>query len=308
MKWIKCGHIDSLVSRVSWSKAYAQVPTLLLMEERLRVYFATRPQQDMTLTTYCDLDIHDLSRILYVHDKPILPLGDPGTFDQHGIMPSSVVNKDGVIYLYYSGWCRSIGVPYNNYTGVAISEDGGDTFKKIFRGPVLDRTKFELFSATSPEVLFEDGQWHIWYCSGTNWHKINDKFEHTYDIKYATSPDGFNWKQDNNVAIAQRDSYEAITKPTVLFLDGKYHMWYCYRGSFDFRAGSEGYKIGYAVSDDKVNWQRMDDRSGIDTSADGWDSQMVGYPAVIKIWNDIYMFYNGNSFGREGFGFAKLEF
>jgi predicted GH43/DUF377 family glycosyl hydrolase len=308
MKWKKCGQIKDLVKGISWSEAYAQVPTLLLKEDRLRVFFATRPRQDMTLTSYCDLDLNDLTKVLYIHDKPILPLGEPGTFDQHGIMPSAIVNKDGLIYLYYSGWCRSVGVPYNNYTGLAISEDGGNTFLKAFQGPVLDRTKYELFSATSPDVYFDGATWHCWYCSGTNWHKINDKFEHTYDIKYASSMDGMNWDQSNMVSIAQHNSYEAITKPTVIELNGIYHMWYCYRGSFGFRGGNEGYKIGYATSEDKINWKRTDELSGIGTSESGWDNEMVGYPAVVKIGKDVYMFYNGNNFGRDGFGFAKLEF
>ncbi len=307
MNWIKCGHIKGLVQDVKWSNSYAQVPTLLLKEDRLRVYFSTRPRQDMTLTSYCDLDINDLTKVLYIHNEPILPLGEPGTFDQHGIMPSAVVEKDGLVYLYYSGWCRSVGVPYNNYTGLAISEDGGSTFKKAFQGPVLDRTKYELFSATSPDVFFDGDKWHCWYCSGTNWHHINDKFEHTYDLKYASSPDGLNWNQTNKVIIAQSNSYEAITKPSVIYINGQYHMWYCYRGSFDFRSGNEGYKMGYATSTDLVNWDRQDDKAGIAPSAEGWDSEMIAYPAVIKIGSDVYMFYNGNNFGRDGFGFAKLD-
>jgi predicted GH43/DUF377 family glycosyl hydrolase len=306
MDWIKAGRIDNLIERISWSTSHAQVPTLLLKKDRLRVYFATRPKQDLTMTTFCDLDINDLSKVIYVHDKPILELGSPGTFDQHGIMPSTVVEKDGKVYLYYSGWCRSVGVPYNNYTGLAISEDGGITFRKPYAGPVIDRTKFELFSATSPHVFY-NGKWHMWYCSGTNWHKINEKFEHTYDIKYASSDNGEDWYQYNQVIIAQKDEFEAITKPTTIKIGDLYHMWYCYRGSFNFRDGGDAYKIGHAISTDMVNWQRDDEHPGISASADGWDSEMVAYPAVIQINDSFYLFYNGNSFGKEGFGYAKLK-
>jgi predicted GH43/DUF377 family glycosyl hydrolase len=306
MEWIKNQNIKGLIQRINWSSSHAQVPTLLLMKDRLRVYFATRPKQDLTLTTFCDLDLNDLSNIMYVHDRPILDLGEPGTFDQHGIMPSSIVQKDGLVYLYYSGWCRSIGVPYNNYTGLAISEDGGKTFKKPYKGPVLDRTKFEIFSATSPDVYF-NGEWHMWYCSGTNWHLVNEKLEHTYDIKYAISNDGRNWEQTNTVSIKQVDEFEAITKPTVIKINDSYHMWYCYRGTFNFRNGNESYKIGYAQSIDMKNWIRKDSEAGIEKSLNGWDSEMVAYPAVIKLLDGYYMFYNGNSFGKEGFGFAKLN-
>lgn len=306
MKWEKKGLIKNVIEKIRWSKSHAQVPTLLLKEDRLRVYFATRPRPDITLTTFCDLDLDDLSKVIYIHNKPILELGEPGTFDQFGIMPSSIIEKDKIIYLYYSGWSRSVGVPYNNFTGIAKSEDGGLTFKKIFKGPVLDRTKLELFSATSPEVYY-NGKWHMWYCSGTYWHKIKNKFEHTYDIKYAFSTDGLNWIQNNKTVIFQKDKYEAITKPTIIKMNGKFHMWYCFRGSFSFRKGEDSYKIGYAESSDMINWKRRDNQAGIHLSKKGWDNKMNAYPAVIKIGKDTYLFYNGNSFGKDGFGYAKLK-
>ncbi|MBC7388824.1 MAG: hypothetical protein H7329_06420 [Opitutaceae bacterium] len=305
--WEKQGIVKNVIEQLVWAKTHAQVPTLLLLEDRLRVYFSTRPEAGMTMTTFCDLDLNDLTKVIYVHDKPILDLGEPGCFDQFGIMPSSIIKKDGLVYLFYSGWARSVGVPYNNYTGIAISKDDGLTFKKMFQGPVLERTKFELFSATSPEVMYDGNSWHTWYCSGTNWHHIDGKFEHTYDIKYAKSLDGINWIQLNETVIFQKDEYEAITKPTVIAIDGTFHMWFCYRGTFDFRKVGETYSIGYASSSDLKNWKRDDAKSGIAVSESGWDSQMVAYPAVIKIKDDYFMFYNGNNFGTEGFGIAKLK-
>lgn len=287
--------------------SYAQVPTLLVKEKVVRVYFSYRPEKGLSLTTYLDLDIDDLSKVVYIHSRPILEVGAPGTFDEHGIMPSSVVEKDGLVYLYYSGWQRSTSVPYNNYTGLAISEDGGDTFRRSFSGPVLDRTRFELFSATSPLVLFINGQWHCWYSSGTHWHKINDKFEHTYDVKYASSADGKEWLQANQVAIRQRNEFEAITRPAILHLNDGYHMWYSYRGSHGFRADGDSYRIGYATSADLINWTRKDDASGIELSREGWDSKMMAYPSVITLKNKILMFYNGNDFGAGGFGYAELK-
>jgi len=305
-EWEKIGLVKGVMENINWSQSHAQVPTLLLFPDKLRVFFSTRPTPDITQTTFCDLDLNDLTKVIYVHDKPILELGEPGTFDQFGIMPSSIVNYNGKVYLYYSGWSRSVGVPYSNYTGLAVSDDGGSTFKKLFKGPVLDRTKYELFSATSPEVHY-NGKWHMWYCSGTNWHLIDGKFEHTYDIKYASSVNGEDWIQHNNTVIRQKNAFEAITKPTFIEMNGKYHMWYCYRGSVDFRSGEEAYRIGYADSSDMINWTRKDDLSGLNSSTHGWDSQMLAYPAVIKINGNLFLFYNGNNFGKEGFGIARLK-
>jgi len=257
--------------------------------------------------TYLDLDVEDLTRVKYIHDKPLLDFGQPGTFDEHGIMPSSVVEHDGEIFLYYSGWQKSVGVPYNNYTGLAISTDGGATFEKYSEAPIIDRNNNELFSATSPCVVKDGDDWHMWYCSGTGWHEIDGKFEHTYDIKYASAVDGKSWYQTGIVSIPQQDKYEAITRPTVIKLDGIYHMWFCYRGSEDFRGGKDSYRIGYATSKNLRNWTRDDKNSGIDVSKTGWDSNMIAYPSVTNIYDKIIMVYNGNDFGIEGFGYAILK-
>jgi predicted GH43/DUF377 family glycosyl hydrolase len=307
MKWIKQGILFQPEKQESWMKTHAQVPTILVKEDRLRIYFSSRPNRELSLTTFVDLDINDFSKVLYLHKNPILEPGGRGMFDEHGIMPASVIKKNGFVYLYYSGWSRGTTLPYNNYTGLAISKDGGTTFKKYGDGPVIDRSPWEVYSATSPCVYREQENWHMWYCSGTEWKKINNKDEHTYDIKYAHSQNGMNWTQTNRTVIGQKDEYEAITRPTVIKMDGKYHMWFCYRGSKSFRGGSDSYRIGYASSSNLIDWERDDSKAGIDVSENGWDSQMIAYPCVTKVKDQIIMVYNGNGFGEQGFGYAILE-
>ncbi len=309
MKWSKQGLIFDPHGRVDWLKSHAQVPTALVKESEgiVRVYFSGRPDPKTSMTGFVDLDINNLQNIVYTHPEPILQLGTKGTFDEHGIMPSCAVEKDGIIYLYYSGWSRGHSLPYSNFTGIAISEDGGKTFIKYSRGPVLDRTPQEIYSATSPYVMEENGTWHMWYCSGTHWHEIDGQLEHTYDIKYASSSNGLNWTQTNKTAIAQSDPSEAITRPSVCKITDQYHMWYCYRGSHNFRNGDDGYRIGHAISDDLHTWERIDSSVTLPCSENGWDSIMLAYPSVFCLSDQLYMLYNGNAFGREGFGLAKME-
>jgi hypothetical protein len=42
-------------------------------------------------------------------------------------------------------------------------------------------------------------------------------------------------------------------------------------------------------------------------SDSGWDSEAIAYPYVIRIKNKYIMFYNGNGFGKTGFGYAISE-
>ncbi|HET6893450.1 MAG TPA: hypothetical protein VFH31_20295 [Pyrinomonadaceae bacterium] len=306
MKWQKQGLVFSPNGTAGWMKTHAQVPTPLLCDGFIRVYFSSRPERTLSLTSFVDLDSNNPSRILRLNPNPILEPGKPGTFDEHGIMPSCAVRDGNKIFLYYSGWSRAISVPYINSTGLAISEDGGETFSKISEGPILTRSSHDPYSATSPTVLREGVDWHMWYCSGTGWLEIDGKNEHTYDIRHARSSDGINWTPSPQAALCQRTEYEAITRPTVLKIAQRYHMWFCYRGSRNFRDGEDAYRIGYAYSEDLEQWHRDDHQAGIDPSSQGWDSKMVAYPAVVVANNQTFMFYNGNGFGLDGFGYATL--
>lgn len=308
MKWEKIGLIfNPQQGGADWMKTHAQVPTPLLCDNFIRIYFASRPERTLSLTSYVDVDANDPSHVIAVCPHPILLPGPPGSFDEHGIMPSSVVRKDNLVYLYYSGWSRSASVPYLNSTGLAISEDGGTTFHKVSEGPILSRDRMNPYSATSPCVLYEQERWNMWFCSGTGWIKVNDKFEHTYNIRHAKSTDGVDWTTSIDVAIAQRIPLEAITRPYVWRDGSNLNMLFCYRGSHDFRDGIQSYRMGFAQSTDDFLWQRHDEDSGLKAADEGWDSKMVAYPAILKYGKKVYLFYNGNDFGAYGFGYAQSE-
>ncbi len=41
---------------------------------------------------------------------------------------------------------------------------------------------------------------------------------------------------------------------------------------------------------------------------DDFDSNMSAYPCIIELQNKSYMIYNGNEYGKFGFGYAEIEF
>ena len=53
-----------------------------------------------------------------------------------------------------------------------------------------------------------------------------------------------------------------------------------------------------------MDWERNDTAAGISVSGQGWDSEIITYPYVIRVGNQDLMFYNGNGFGATGFGYA----
>ena len=46
----------------------------------------------------------------------------------------------------------------------------------------------------------------------------------------------------------------------MFYANGKYHMFFCYRYSSHYRGKENGYRIGYAVSTNLIDWERDDRR------------------------------------------------
>lgn len=306
MQWKKIGKIFDIES-AGWIASHAQVPTALVLDDRVRVYFAGRNKAGKSFPAYVDLDINNLKSIIEIAEKPCMSFGEPGTFDDDGMMPSEIFKRDNEILLYYSGWNQKVSTPYHNCMGLASSKDGGRTFERVYAGPIMDRTPMEPYVAVTPTILRSGTDWKMWYVSGLKWQKVEDKFEPIYVIKYATSHDGINWVRPNITAIPQRFPEEAFSRPSVIRREDGFHMWYCFRDSVDYRDGQGAYRMGYSHSLDGISWVRKDHEAGISVSSGDWDSSMICYPYVVNIKGKYHMFYNGNSFGRHGFGCAILE-
>ena len=309
MRWIKQGLIFAPSGQAGWINSHAQMPTVQIRDDHLRIYFSTRPSAGFSVPAFIDVDIDNPTRVRAISDRPLLEPGSAGSFDEHGVMPTMLVQEGNDLFLYYTGWSRLAGdAAYNNSSGVAISRDAGDTFKRLFHGPILTRTHNEPFSATLSWIVRErSGIWHMWYSTGTKWVPGDDRLEPVYLICYASSHDGVEWVRSGATIIPVLSSLEAQSRPTILHRGGAWHMWFCYRGSREFRGGASAYRMGYARSTDLRTWERIDAAAGIDVSDSGWDSQMVAYPCVIETPVGVLMFYNGNGFGASGIGWAKLE-
>lgn len=312
MGWVKRGRIfiPSGIEKFSVSHAQCPVVDYTPGASFIRIYYSTRDEYSRSLPMFIDVDIDDPSKIVNRSEKPILELGELGTFDDCGVMPSWLVNFKGQKYLYYIGWNVRNTIPYHNSVGLAISGDSGDSFRKISSGPLWDRSIDEPHYSGTSCVLVENGVWRNWYLSCTEWRKIGERSEPRYHIKYAESNDGINWTRNGNVAIDYRDDNEAgIVKASVLKEDDTYRMWFSYRSFTNYRTDRiSSYRIGYAESKDGIAWDRKNVNESpftLDVSESGWDSLMVEYPHVIRCNGRLLMFYNGNGFGESGFGYAE---
>ena len=314
--WKKLGQVYNPVdysSSKSWMKEFAQAPATLIFDDFVRVYFSCRPTADqngqyVSYSSFIDLDRNDLFKVLRFAEQPILKLGKLGTFDEFGTYPVSVIRHEHEFRAYYAGWTRCESVPFNVAIGMGISTDNGETFEKIGDGPILSYSPEEPFILSGPKIRKFNDKWYLWYIAGSKWILDGNKPEPVYKIRMATSDDGLNWNKVNrNLIESVVEENEAQASPDVFFLDGKYHMFFCYRYSTNYRGKEKGYRIGYAYSHDLLNWTRDDSKVGITVSDHGWDAEMVSYPHVFNLDKNIYMLYLGNQVGRFGFGLAKLD-
>jgi len=160
MRWIKKGLIFRADNNFDWMVSHASIPIADRVNNKvLRIYFGTRDEQGRSLPAYIEVEADNPQNILYLHDKPLLSLGKIGTFDDNGIMPSWIVDHKGRKYLYYIGWNPQVTVSYRLSIGLAISEDGGETYRKYSEGPICDRDMEEPYFNTAPCVMLDNGMW-----------------------------------------------------------------------------------------------------------------------------------------------------
>ena len=296
-RWKKLGLVFCPSGETEWMQSHAAVPIAQnIGGDLFKIYFSSRDVANRSFTGYVVIDISSPCDVIDFSPRPVLAPGGLGEFDDSGAMATWLVTYQGKKFLYYIGWNLGVTVPFRNSIGIAVERPDG-LFERLLPGPIVDRSMREPHFCASCCVLPGDDHWKMWYLSCTDWRLRDGRPEHRYHIKYAESLDGLNWRREGVVAIDYSNELEyAISRPSVIRDVDCWRMWYSYRGG--------RYRIGYAESDDGRLWRRLDSAVGIDVSAEGWDSEMIEYPFVFDHKGRRYMLYNGNDYGRTGFGIA----
>ncbi len=304
MNWEKIKQVFAPDKQYDWMWSHAANPVPYILDRKkeiVRVFFTCRTEANLSHIGYVDVDFLDNHKIIQVSSKPVLAPGALGLFDDSGTAMGYLVEKESELYLFYLGWNLKVTVPWLNTIGMAKANSINHEFKKCNLAPLMDRSHEDPYSISYPSVLFDDGIYKMWYGSNLSWGKDQSEMQHV--IKYAESKDLKTWVRSNEIHIPLMHQNEyALSKPWVVKTGSGYKMWYSYRANKDITT----YRIGYAESGDGKKWTRKDETAGIDVSASGWDSEMICYPSVFDLNNKTYMLYNGNGYGKTGFGLAQL--
>jgi hypothetical protein len=288
-----------------WHRSHCQNPFVQpLSGSRYRVHFAARDEKNRSRGAWADVEVQNGGLVTVgAATRPSLDLGRLGAFDDCGAMPGSLVTHQGRLLMYYTGWTLARAVPFFFFIGVAESHDAGETFQRLSEAPVLGRNHNDPFLTGAPWVISENGRLRMWYISGTEWVAGATEAEaptHYYSIKHATSDDGMVWQTSDRLCLPYRDNEHAIARPVVTAADGGYLMIYSAR-----RLG-ETYRIYSATSDDGLSWKR-DGLPMIDVAPSGWDPEMICYGSRLVSSRGNFLLYNGNAYGKDGFGAAHLR-
>lgn len=298
-KWRKVGLVIQPDKRLPWAQTHCMIPTPQhLGGGRVRVFFSGRDVYNRSHIGYAVLDLNRDGLLEAYCEYPVLSPGALGCFDDNGVTPSCIVDlPNGEVGLYYIGWNPGSTVRMHIFGGLAISRDGGESFERWSRAPILERTRTDPYLNTAPWVVRTEKGYRIFYVSGTEW--LNKDLPR-YNIKTGFSNDGKHWVRDGHVCIDFKDATEnALARPYVVVEDGVWKMWFAHKGA--------NYRLGYAESHDGLDWRRDDARVGIGVGSQGFDSEMIEYAAVVSYGRKRFMFYNGNNYGYDGIGLAIGE-
>lgn len=282
-------------------QTHAMLPTPRLTEQTLRILFASCDADMRGRIFAAELDRKSPTEVLNIENVPTLDLGETGAFDADGVNPSHLVERDGAVFLYYIGWCRGgAAVPYTLFGGLAISEDDGRSFRRASKAPILPPLAGEGYFRTAPYVYPTPGGWAMLYIAGeTFFTGAGGKRLPVYSLYRTYSKDGIDWQAGEELLAPDLTAGEiGFGRPclwhdelgeSTLILSVRHETGYTLMAS----ANPTGPRAG-------MLWQEV-----LPRSENGWDSDMVcfGAPCAIGPWE--YLFYNGNQFGRTGFGLAR---
>ncbi len=284
-------------SRIKWGQNKLWVPTpYKLNKENIIVYFAGQRNNNESDLGYFIFNVKS-HKVTFITTKPVLIRGKPGSFDDSAIVPTQIMRYRNNFLLYYVGWMQGKKVPYLPSLGIASSKKLTGPFKKISKGPILDKSLIDPYFVSScyVEKTFKN-RFIMHYTSCVDWIKKNRNFIPKYHLKKCYSNDAVHWKRKGEISLNFKNKKEmAITRPWIINFNYNKYMFFSYKVS--------SYKIGIAKSTGNT-WLRLKKKVFLSKPDYNFDNKSNQYASVIRMNNKFYMFYNGNNYGQKGIALA----
>lgn len=297
MSWRDLGLIFRVNDLNSWAKSHFYVPVVLDRGDTIRIYGAFWDAYKYGRLGYVDLHPETLA-VLKISDHPCMDDSPKGAFDCDGVTPLCAYHEpDGRVRMYYAGWQRDPAphIRYSFYTGVAFSNDGGETFVRYQEEPIMGPNTPE--SETRTGFIMPDGDtWRCWCTDYAGALELNGKRVPSYNLGTMTSPDGLHWSNESTPVFTVHDRVFGYGRAAVWKENQLYH------GLFGIRHMDHGYRdMFYATSKDGATWTTPSHNGYAFSASQTRDNQAeVAFPALHHQEGRILMFYNGDAYGQDG--------
>ena len=217
-------------------------------------------------------------------ERPLLELGPAGGFDEHGMMPTMIVEKGSDLLLYYTGWSRLAGkrptTMHLELPSAAMVETRSNVFFPVRSCPGRITSRSRPLSpglsatnrasgicGTRPEPngwrarATRTGVSHL-LCMVPRWHRMDA-------IRKNDHPSILLWR---------------LSRAPRCSIVGEFDLAYVVLPPGQPAISRRRFRLsnGLRSHTDLRTWHRDDAAAGIDVTGSGWDSQMVAYPCVVE--------------------------
>lgn len=265
-----------------------------------RVFFSGRDEHNRSSVGAVDVDLVR-REVVAEHHRPFFEHGPPGSFFADGVSIGNCYEVNGIRYMLFMGWQNPANGHWRGDIGRLVVTPRV-TLELDTAEPFMGSDVNDPISLSYPWVLPRPSSgYDMWYGSTCTWDAGNGEMLHV--IKHAASEDGHHWHRTGLTVPYELGRAQAFSRPTVAPGEhGGFDMWFSYRNG-----SGQRYRIGHAKSADGLKWTLDLENADINVSDQGWDSDMIEYPYVLDHAGARYMLYNGNGYGKTGFGLAVLD-
>jgi len=300
MIWKSLGLLFDVKSNYEWMNSHAALPTVIkISNEYFRIFFSTRDTFNRSHTTFVDLNMQDWrpgKKLIHTQKVSTFSPGKIGLFDDCGVTVSTFLKTKSGLYAYYLGWTNKKTTLFSNEIGIAYV-DKNYKFSRIQNLPIYGRTEDEPLTFGYPTIFKFNNKISMYYDGIKEWN-LENPTKYKFNLREATLNKRNKWILTNKELIKLKLNERAITRSSFMILDGKLIMIY----SLDV-AGK--YELAAAYRNNKGKWTGMNNFTFVNSGHE-WDSIQNCYPSIFESNNEFYMLYNGNGYGKSGFGIAKL--
>ena len=264
---------------------------------KLRIFFSSRNEQNKSSVCFFDVDMRRLE-IINSEVNILLNINNhENCFFSDGVSLGNIFNKENKYFLSFMGWDLSDKKPWKGTVGVAEIDPYKPSILCLPEVPTIDTLNGSDSSLSYPTIKVIGDELYIWYGNTVKKNAGNGEMLHT--IHLSVLKEGNVVRHKGQVIDYLINESQAFSRPSIIEHHGMLNMFYSVRGA------DSNYQINRSISSDGLLWKKADFH--MVGAADPAESDMQCYPYVTCLEDDIYLFYNGNNYGRSGIGLAVLE-